>query len=439
MSKILFIPSDHGGGRGHVARCIYLANKLREKGHDSAIVLEEKHFKSSQKENIRSFLLNTKKERIVKYQFKKPFKPAVQLNTRITKYPVFVGFGSLAYQVPRDGYLSPRLVNYRFNQLAKIVDEFKPDILVGDTHFLTWPLGRKFNLPVVQITRLAGYPPHPKFLWWERKKWTYTEPDALMPFSDLMDKLSFNGMSKAEDLLTGDRYVIPSSRKLEPVKDDENSVIYCGALSEFHGPGKSIPLFDNKDEYPKIYVTIGGGAARANEKQFFESIISAFNKTEFDVLVSTGKRVKAAKYNRRSANIQFVDWAPGTSAIRQSDLVIFHGGYGTAMEVVLSGKPSIVIPSHSEQEGNGRRLEKLGVSKTIIPIARETPMDVLEYSWPYGDYQMLAGFDFKLDEQELLSSVRELLGEDIYAKAGKLSVDLKKHQAEADYDNIIKF
>ncbi|MGD9900573.1 MAG: glycosyltransferase, partial [Calditrichaceae bacterium] len=175
------------------------------------------------------------------------------------------------------------------------------------------------------------------------------------------------------------------------------------------------------------------------EQQFFESIISAFNKTEFDVLVSTGKRVKAAKYNRRSANIQFVDWAPGTSAIRQSDLVIFHGGYGTAMEVVTAGKPSVVIPSHSEQEGNGRRLEKLGVSKTIIPIETESQMDVLEYSWPYGNYQMLAGFNFKLNEQEILSSVRELLGEEIYSKAGKLSADLKKYQVDADYDSIIKF
>jgi UDP:flavonoid glycosyltransferase YjiC (YdhE family) len=53
--------------------------------------------------------------------------------------------------------------------------------------------------------------------------------------------------------------------------------------------------------------------------------------------------------------------------IARADVVLFHGGYGTMMETVQKGVPSIVLPFHTEQECNGRRLEQNGSARVLSP------------------------------------------------------------------------
>ncbi len=40
MKRILFIPSDHGGGKGHASRALYLAKTAQAQGYETGIVLE---------------------------------------------------------------------------------------------------------------------------------------------------------------------------------------------------------------------------------------------------------------------------------------------------------------------------------------------------------------------------------------------------------------
>ena len=437
MAKVLFIPSDHGGGYGHVSRCIFLAKKMKAHGHQTAVVLEPKHYVNGLNAGLETFVFKTKIEKFIKYQFKRPHRPFVNLKSKILKPPVFVEFSSLAYQIPRDGYLSEKIVNSRIKRFQRIINKFKPDALVGDTHFLTYILGRKNSIPVIQITRLAGFPPHPDFFWWEETNRHLIEPDALAPFNKIISKLNLTDIQKTEDLLRGDRYIIPSNKKMEPVKINGNNVIYGGAFTEDYHQHQRIPFFAEKNEYPRIFVTIGGGAERGQEKQFFDAILEFFNKTEFKVLVSTGRKIAAKKYKEFSRNVFIVDWINGMSAIKQSDLVIYHGGYSTTMEVLLAGKPSIVIPSHSEQEGNGRRLESLGVGKTVLPY--KSDLQPLEYKWTYGNFNMMAGFDFSLDSNELHEKMKEVLYSDAYNRLSEMSNSLLKLQEKLDSREILDF
>ncbi len=427
MKRILLIPSDHGGGRGHVSRCLYLAGLLRNYGKEAAIVLEPKHFSSGTGGDYKTYLLDTRKDRFVKYQFKKPFKPGIKLKSKVYKRPAFIEFNSLSYQVPRDGYWTSKLVNYRFEQLSKIIEEFKPDLLIGDTHFLTFLCGVKFNVPVVQITRLAGYPPEPNFLWWKNEEGNFKQPLALEPFIPLLNELSLSDIIRAEDLLKGDKYLLPAIPEIEPLKNADKNVIYCGPLAEIDTHNQNIPFYKDESSYPKIYVSIGGGAGRSHEKKFFDGILSIFDKRELNVLVSTGNRIKAEKLNGKSINVHFENWVHGPSAIAQSDLVIYHGGYGTTMEVLANKKPSIVLPSHSEQEGNGRRLESLNIGKTILFSEERTS---LNFSWPFGEYNMLAGFVFNLNAELMLNTVNDLLSCANLSQLNSLKEDLEKTRKE---------
>ncbi len=407
MKRILVLPSDHGGGRGHVSRAIHIGKRLQQLGHMPFLVLEKKHYYQGANAGVQTRLLSTRAERFVKYQLTRPFKPAVRLLDKIKQAPVFYDFYSLAYQIPRDFYLTPRLVRYRLNKLSRLVRETQPDAIIGDTHFLAYALAKKHNLPVIQITRQVGFPPQPRFLWWREQVADVSAPDALAPFRPLIDHLKLPGIEKIEDLLRGDRYLIPSIREMEPVDADPEKVFYSGPLVEMERANQNIPFLSENNEYPKIFITVGGGASRGRMAEFFDKLIAIFHQSDYRVLVSTGNTVPAEKYKNRSGNIHFENWVHGVSAIRSSDLVIFHGGYATMMEVLQLGKPALVLPSHTEQEGNGQRLKSVGCGR-LARIYRE-PLEALTFEWPYGTYQMKAAFEFDLNRDEILHHVHELI------------------------------
>ncbi len=435
MKRILFIPSDHGGGRGHVSRALYLAQQAHTQGYQTGVVLERKHFKSANSPGIQRFLMDTRLERVQKYQFKKPFKPGVRLKTKVFTRPVFVEFGGLAWQVPRDGLWTEKLVRLRLKQLSRIVESFKPDILVGDTHFHTRLLGGKYQIPVIQITRYQGWPPQPDFLWWQTQCSFLRAPDALEPFKPMLNEQGLQTVPRIEDLLAGERYLIPSIPEMEPVDKKQADLVYCGVLSDIKSVQKQTIFNGPESNIPKIYITIGGGAERGQLNTFFKKIVSVFNQTDYRVLISTGRRVQAKQFNNCSANVKVVDWVDGVTAIQQADLVIHHGGYATTMETLLAKKPALVIPSHSEQEGNGRRLETLGLGKVILPFKEK--LQPLEFEWPYGLYSMGAAFQMELNADEIHEAINRLLYGETYQKLEKISASLQHLRTRFNLEKIL--
>jgi UDP:flavonoid glycosyltransferase YjiC (YdhE family) len=88
-------------------------------------------------------------------------------------------------------------------------------------------------------------------------------------------------------------------------------------------------------------------------------------------------------------------------------LVIFHGGYGTMMESIACGKPTITIPFHSEQEGNGRRLGQLGCG-LVVKLSKENYKRI-EGKWKYGSYSFLVQYRYDLTAEELIREVNKIL------------------------------
>ena len=77
------------------------------------------------------------------------------------------------------------------------------------------------------------------------------------------------------------------------------------------------------------------------------------------------------------------------------------------MESIACGKPTITIPFHSEQEGNGRRLEQLGCGLVIKP-SRESYKRI-KAKWRYGTFTFLVQTRYDLTAEELGGEVNELL------------------------------
>ncbi len=423
--RVLLLPNDLGGGRGHVSRMLYLARLIQHGGAEAAIVLGGKYAHAAQKERVRVLPLEYRRKYILEWRWKAPRIAYHRMVSHIPATPVFIHFSGLDYQVPRDGYLNDKIVHYRLKQLEKICVRFKPGLIIGDTHLLALLLSKRCSVPVIQVTRKAGFPPEPEFLWWQEQPFTGIKPAGVQPFIEQAAKTDLQIPKRAEDLLAGTAYIIPSVPEIEPVSETGVPVIYSGA---FHAPVKRNAeiRFPGDDSTPAIYITIGGGTSRGQLRDFFKILVRTFQNRPFRILVSTAGKIPAEEWNGLAENIRFENWVNGPAAIAQSDLIIHHGGYSSTMETILSGKPALVIPAHSEQEGNGRRLEQLGVGKVLLPYSE--PLEPLRFSWTYGDYSVLAAYEVTLDPEKIRSSVQDLLESSAVEKVKRLQQTVQEKQ-----------
>jgi len=433
MSKILLIPGENGGGQ--LSRSLFLGERLRAHGHSVGIALEKKHYASASKYQFSVFPIGSSFESLLRFQLQRPYFPTIRAKHRGFKRPYFLEFDGISFRVPREGYLSEKIVYHRMSRYGEIIRKFKPDVLIGDGHYLTSLLGKKYGLRVLQISRLAEFAPAPEFFWWKSSDTRLVSPDALGPFRPLLQELKLTGLHRPEDLLRGDGYLVPANEVIEPVDTVENDVLFTGPLTPINRPDTSGIDYYKKDTAPKVFVSLGGGLPVSHEKQFFSIISEAFGGRNFEVLVSTKRKSLQRRFNNENNNISFVNGVPREQVIRQSDLVIYSGTYSTTMKVLLESKPALVIPTHSASEGYGRRLERLSVGKTLLPHERQ--LKKLVYEWPYGTFQMLGGFDLALRAEDILSESEQLLEVFDSERAQILADSLKEQQRNMDFDTLI--
>lgn len=422
MAKILFFPSDLGGGFGHISRCLALAFEAKKRAHECVFVINDKKFEKTIRKNFDLFL--TRKRFRVTDSFTKLKSKFFQNDS--AGIPVFTEFSGLEFQVVRDGLTDTKKITRILNQYIKAVQKFNPDILVGDTNLLTWILSRKTGIPLVQVVRFATHPKTARLIWWKDVPAKIVPPDICSLFNPLLQHLQLPPIRKAQDLLQGNLYIIPSIPEIEPVPTD-SSTFHVGELTLPEKNTDLSPWLNGIDNtLPLVYISIGGGAGPAGCKSFFSKIISAFANKKIQAIVSVSSKFKLSGLPSPPENIKLFNWVPGKQMISRADLIIFHGGYGTMMESVICGKPSIVLPFHSEQEGNGRRLQMLGSS--VLMKLSSAPYHPSAHKWKYGKYVCL--FQQGLDNisERLYETCCEILDNKKYLSAARtLQAKTEKH------------
>jgi UDP:flavonoid glycosyltransferase YjiC (YdhE family) len=413
--RLLFFPSDHGGGFGHIARCLTFAHEAKNRGHTCAFALNDRKYQKTVNAHFNVFVSRKPKPWPVMLSMMKKKLTAVVGNS--PPVPFFTEINSLEYQVLRDGLVDEKTITELLNRYMEIANHFKPDVLVGDTNLLVRLLSLLIGIPVVQIVRYAFHFRTADLTWWKETPEPMTPPRCSTLFNPLLDKMGLNRIVRAEDLLRGDLYIVPSIPEIEPIPPDDKSV-HVGQLSVSEKDDKHPSWFRELDDsQPLVYVTIGGGAGPVGNKLFFSSIIEALALKDIQVVVSTSNKFDPSSFPNLPCNIRFYKWVPGKQMIARADLVVFHGGYGTTMETVSAGKPSLVIPFQTEQEGNGRRLEQLGCGR-VLKLSKQDFMKI-EHQWPFGDYSYLVQTRYDLTPAELYDAVDNLLGNQTYVKSAQ--------------------
>jgi UDP:flavonoid glycosyltransferase YjiC (YdhE family) len=435
MKTILFFPSDMGGGFGHVGRSLDLASKCRQAGCKAVFALNAFHADKVASEGYETHLLRWARARWTTRLLKKLRKPPAGS-------PVFYAVNGLDYQAVRDGIYSPEIAASRLDDCLGIIDAVKPDLLVGDTHLFVRAAGEIRRIPVVQIVRSAVHPDARPRKAPRGGEEVLARPAASKVFNGLLSERGLGPIRRAEELLRGDRVLIPSIHEVDPMPEKVQSpTAYIGTLvyreKAGHGPFDPGRLF--ADQRPLVYITIGGGAGPEGGGWLFELFERVTQAVRANFILSVGSRHDPSRLTGFGANTALFSWVRALDVLAESDAVLFSGGYGTVMTVLSAGKPSLVLPAHSDPEWNGRRIQALGAGLLLFPFSDE--MDVTALPEPLGGtagiYRTPA-----LKPETVIAALNRLLNEASFReKAGGIARRIsayKKEKAEAVFRKMME-
>ena len=275
--------------------------------------------------------------------------------------------------VPRAGYELKKIDAYGFNrqisidnvkkmyktfksigQAKKIIEDFKPDIMIGTGGYICLPVGiaaSKYNVPIVLHESNA-------FPGVAIKMLAKKAETILVGFEDAKERIK----NAKNVVVVGN----PSKvKKLNFTEKQKQEIINKIGLTDLSKP---------------IVLVFGGsqGAQKINES--FIKIISKKLNKDYQIIWATGPnqydmiKTKLQSLNISINNIPNVKILPYIYNMEEVmncvDLVVSRSGAMTITEISIVGKPSIFIPfpyaTENHQEYNAKVLEKVGAAKIIL-------------------------------------------------------------------------
>jgi len=93
-----------------------------------------------------------------------------------------------------------------------------------------------------------------------------------------------------------------------------------------------------------------------------------------------------------SAPVLRVRFAPFESLLPRAQLVVHHGGIGTAAEALRAGIAQWLVPTCHDQPDNADRLQRLGLARTLAPDAGSQAL-AQAWQWAVGDATLASRLD----------------------------------------------
>ena len=137
----------------------------------------------------------------------------------------------------------------------------------------------------------------------------------------------------------------------------------------FHEPPEtpvSLPDWWRGSDAPLIYMTFGtvlGYMSIAAET--YGMALKAVERTRARVLLTVGRRFDASTLGSVPANVHVEPWVDQARVLDRADLVVCHGGSGTALAALAAGVPLVMVPLFADQFENARRIAKARAGRVV--------------------------------------------------------------------------
>ncbi len=320
-------------GLGHVSRVISLGKRLEKRGNElfffsggTAYQLLKKEFKN-----------------VLPCTPVAWYESAHGINISISLLNILVPLPRYHFEKNRFEIKSSNAMEtiHRYYDLRKHIREINPDLIVSDSDMHALRLAQRLKIPSVYITNIIrpNYDFSPLLIPGERFTECYVKKSS--------------------------RIVVPDNPPPYTICEynlgDLNNI---GIRDKVKFVGSFLDMTPAEGSENHVFAPISGPlGTRAKLEQ---TIIPVLKKLETKSVISLG--VPGKKIHTKVGNCEIYSWLSPQERyeyMKNSKMIVFSGGHITCLETVKYVKPSVCIPTQSEQVGNARKMQDLNCSIVV--------------------------------------------------------------------------
>ena len=108
-----------------------------------------------------------------------------------------------------------------------------------------------------------------------------------------------------------------------------------------------------------------GSVAVYRAGNFYHKAVKAAQMLGRRAVLVVGRETDNLPAEKLPSEIIAIDYTPYSELFPKAAAIVHQGGIGTTGQALKAGKPTLVVPFAHDQPDNARRLERLGISRTL--------------------------------------------------------------------------
>lgn len=263
-------------------------------------------------------------------------------------------------------------------ELSDVVEEFRPDYVIGDVLTLSATLAAEMN-----NVPLISFVPH----FWHAtgddtvpfgSGWAPAHNRVARAFFKRLGRLEMKGLvygreemnetrrhvglpaiERVHGGLSQELVLVGTLPQLEPPREWPSHVKVVGPVM-WEPPSEPTELPPGDDPL----VVIAPSTAQDLDHRMLGAGVSGLRDLPVRVLATKNGR-EPAQPLKSGANTLIVDWVSYSQVMPIADVIVCHGGHGTIMRALTSGTVPVVCPSSGDQFETAARLRWAGVGVAV--------------------------------------------------------------------------
>ncbi|MGN0156721.1 MAG: macrolide family glycosyltransferase [Lachnospiraceae bacterium] len=239
------------------------------------------------------------------------------------------------------------------------MEQMKPDCIVADS-MAVWgkAVAMKLNIPFVSSTTTFAFNQDSARIMkqsiGELLKMIVSMPKVNKDIKRLQDK--GYPIKSILDIMQNDNdthTIVYTSPQFQPSSDTFSD--------KYAFVGPSIRPATSKIEKTKdklVYISMG--TVNNDLLPLYQQFITAFSKTDYQVILSVGNLVPMEKFKNLPENISVFTSVDQIAVLQKADVFISHCGMNSVNESLYFGVPLVMLPQTTEQGGVANRVSQLG-------------------------------------------------------------------------------